>query len=298
MSRRTNTPLMVLIYAILIIVSFVMIYPFLWMLFGSFKSNYEIINYPLSLLPKKWTVEGWRNIQMLSGNPLMHYFKNSVIIGVGTTAVVVLATSLGGYALYRKKDLPFFRVIEGCFSIALMYPAVLLLIPLYVIVIKMGLYGQGNFWGIILASSTGAWGAALPFFLFRNFFSSVPYELTEAATIDGANEIQLFFRIMVPVMAPVFSTSILISFLTSGSLASCCHAQPGYEHLQPCRDARESQLRSGSRSFDDGSSVYMYYTTCSHSVPHNTEEGHGRHCRWQCQRLIGGWPYGEHGKIL
>ena len=218
MRRRTKTPVMVLIYAILIIVSFVMIYPFLWMLFGSFKSNYEIINYPLSLLPKKWTVEGWRNIQMLSGNPLMHYFKNSVIIGVGTTAVVVLATSLGGYALYRKKDLPFFRVIEGCFSIALMYPAVLLLIPLYVIVIKMGLYGQGNFWGIILASSTGAWGAALPFFLFRNFFSSVPYELTEAATIDGANEIQLFFRIMVPVMAPVFSTSILISFLTSWGL--------------------------------------------------------------------------------
>ena len=130
----------------------------------------------------------------------------------------MLATSLGGYALYRKKDLPGFRLIESSFTVSLMYPAVLLLIPLYVMVVQLKLYGTGNFWGIILASSTGAWGAALPFFLFRNFFQSLPYELIEAATIDGASEFQIFFKVVTPVMYPVFTTATLISFLSSWGL--------------------------------------------------------------------------------
>jgi ABC-type glycerol-3-phosphate transport system permease component len=205
-------------YTILCIISFVMIYPFLWMIFGSFKSNFDIINNPLSILPKKWTLDGWKKILILSGNPLSHYFINSIKISFGTTFIVVLATSLGSFTLYRKKDLPFFKIIESLFSVSLMYPAVLLLIPLYVLVIKMGLYGVGNFWGIIFASSTGAWGAALPFFLFRQFFQTVPYELIEAGTIDGAGEATIFFRLMVPIMAPVFLTSTLISFLSSWGL--------------------------------------------------------------------------------
>lgn len=210
-----NKAVTFVIYCILILVSFVMIYPFLWMLFGSFKTNQEIVQNPLSLLPKEWVLTGWQGIAVLSGNSLMHYFKNSVIISVGTTLLIVLATSLGGYALYRKPNLPGFRLIEASFTVSMMYPAVLLLIPLYIIVIQLKLYGTNNFLGIILASSTGAWGAALPFFLFKNFFQSLPYDLIESATIDGATEFQIFFKIVAPVMYPVFTTATLISFLSS-----------------------------------------------------------------------------------
>ena len=215
---KTNKAVTVLVYALLTIISFIMIYPFLWMLFGSFKTNQDLIQNPLSLLPEKWVLSGWQGIMTLSGNSLWHYFKNSIIIAVGSTLIVVLATSLGGYALYRKKDLPGFRLIESSFTVSLMYPAVLLLIPLYVMVVQLKLYGTGNFWGIILASSTGAWGAALPFFLFRNFSQSLPYELIEAATIDGASEFQIFFKVVTPVMYPVFTTATLISFLSSWGL--------------------------------------------------------------------------------
>ena len=215
---KTNKAVTALVYALLTIISFIMIYPFLWMLFGSFKTNQDLIQNPLSLLPEKWVLSGWQGIMTLSGNSLWHYFKNSIIIAVGSTLIVVLATSLGGYALYRKKDLPGFRLIESSFTVSLMYPAVLLLIPLYVMVVQLKLYGTGNFWGIILASSTGAWGAALPFFLFRNFFQSLPYELIEAATIDGASEFQIFFKVVTPVMYPVFTTATLISFLSSWGL--------------------------------------------------------------------------------
>ncbi|MFR1831992.1 MAG: carbohydrate ABC transporter permease [Lachnospiraceae bacterium] len=215
---KRNKAVTVLIYLLLAIVSFIMIYPFLWMLFGSFKTNQDLIQNPLSLLPEKWVLTGWQGILTLSGNSLWHYFKNSIIIAVGSTLLVVLATSLGGYALYRKKDLLGFRLIESSFTVSLMYPAVLLLIPLYVMVVQLKLYGTGNFWGIILASSTGAWGAALPFFLFRNFFQSLPYDLIEAATIDGASEFGIFFKIVAPVMYPVFTTAALISFLSSWGL--------------------------------------------------------------------------------
>lgn len=214
-AKKTAT---ILIYLLLIIISILMIYPFLWMFFSSFKTNLEIVQNPLSLWPKQWVTSGYQAIATLAGNSIFHYFKNSIIISLGTTLLVVFSTALGGYALYRKRNLPFFGIIEKSFMISLMYPAVLLLIPLYVIIVNFNLYGTNNFWGIILASSTGAWGAALPFFLFKQFFSSLPYELIEACTIDGASEFQIFYKVMIPVMYPVFTTAILISFLTSWGL--------------------------------------------------------------------------------
>lgn len=215
---RPNKTATVFAYLLLTLVSLLTLYPFLWMFFSSFKTNLEIIQNPLSLWPKQWVTSGYQAITTLSGNPLSHYFKNSIIISLGTTFVVVFSTALGGYALYRKRNLPFFGIIEKSFLVSLMYPAVLLLIPLYVIVVNFHMYGPGNFWGIILASSTGAWGAALPFFLFKQFFDSLPYELIEAATVDGASEFKVFYKVMVPVMYPVFTTAILISFLTSWGL--------------------------------------------------------------------------------
>lgn len=212
-------PTTVIIFIILAIVSFVMIYPFLWMLFSSFKTNSDIIQNPLQLIPEKWTFSGYEKIAEMSGYSIWHYLKNSIIISAGITLVVVLSTAMGGYALYRKRNLPFFGILEKSFMISLMYPAVLLLIPLYVIVVQNdALYGSGNYLGIILASSTGAWGAALPFFLFKQFFASVPYSLVEASIIDGATEWQIFFKVLCPVMKPVISTAVLISFLTSWGL--------------------------------------------------------------------------------
>jgi multiple sugar transport system permease protein len=216
---KTSKTVTAVLTVILSIVSFVMIYPFLWMFFASFKTNADIVQNPLFLIPQKWTLDGYRKIQNMGGYPVLHYMKNSVIVAGCTTLLVVLSTSMGGYALYRKRNLPLFGIFEKSFMISLMYPAVLLLIPLYVIVVQSKiLYGTGNFAGIILASATGAWGAALPFFLFKQFFASVPYSLVEASTIDGATEPQIFFRVMCPVMRPVLSTAFLISFLTNWNL--------------------------------------------------------------------------------
>lgn len=214
MIENNNKKSLILNYILLSLIALIMLYPFFWMLFGSFKSNTEIVNNQLSLFPKKWTLEGYKNIAILGGNSIFLYFKNSVIVAFSIAIITVLFTSLGGYVLYRCPKLPFIGFIEKSFMISMMYPAVLLLIPLYVIVVKMGLYGTNNFSGIILSSCTGAWGAALPYFLFRQFFSSVPYSLTEAGTIDGASEWQIFSKLILPSMRPVITTSFLVAFLT------------------------------------------------------------------------------------
>lgn len=168
---KTKKSIVILVYLVLGMVAFVMVYPFLWMFFASFKTNPDIIQNPLNLLPQKWTLDGYRAIGTMSGYSVWHYFKNSIIIAGGTTVLVVFSTAMGGYALYRKRNLPFFGIIEKSFMISLMYPAVLLLIPLYVIVVQSKvLYGTGNYLGIILASATGAWGAALPFFFVQTVF--------------------------------------------------------------------------------------------------------------------------------
>lgn len=212
---KENKVVTTILYVVLTIISLLMLYPFFWMVFSSFKSNLEIVQNPLSLLPTRWILDGYRSIAVLGGYSIWHYFKNSLIVALSITCLTVLATSMGGYALYRNRRLPLFGFIEKAFLISMMYPAVLLLIPLYVIVVKMGMYGVNNFTGIIFASATGAWGAALPFFLFKQFFASVPYSLIEASTIDGANEWQIFFKVMLPIMYPVLTTAFLISFLTA-----------------------------------------------------------------------------------
>lgn len=214
MIENKNKNKLIINYILLSLIALIMLYPFFWMFFGSFKSNAEIINNQLSLFPKKWTIEGYKNIAIIGGNSIFLYFKNSLIVAFSIAFITVLFSSLGGYVLYRCPKLPFISFIEKSFMISMMYPAVLLLIPLYVIVVKMGLYGTNNFSGIILASCTGAWGAALPYFLFRQFFTSVPYSLTEAGTIDGASEWQIFSKLIFPSMRPVITTSFLIAFLT------------------------------------------------------------------------------------
>ena len=88
---QNKKPVTILIYTILCIVTVIMIYPFLWMFFASFKTNSEIIQNPLSLLPAEWTLDGYKAIQNLGGYSIWHYLKNSIIISLGTTVLVVLS---------------------------------------------------------------------------------------------------------------------------------------------------------------------------------------------------------------
>lgn len=187
--------------------SILFVFPFVWMVASSFKTTREILQFPLRLAAENFTVSAYRSLAVIAGNPIGLYLYNSLVIVGLATILATLVTSLGAYAIWRKPRLPLFGVIEKMFLVSIMYPYILLLMPVYVIMFRIGLLGSRT--GIILFLTLGP----VQFFLFREFFAKIPRELIESAQIDGAKEIRTFWSIVVPMARPVFLTVLLLGFI-------------------------------------------------------------------------------------
>lgn len=196
-----------LIYAIASVFALAFVYPFYWMLVSAFRTQEAILSAPLRLLPERFDLAAFRTIATIGGTPLATFAVNSVVITVLATAVGVCATGLGAYALYRNPKLPLFTSVRYGFLVTIMYPHILLVIPLYFVSYHLGLLGSTV--GIVLVLSL----VPLVFFIFVQFFRSIPPELIEAARIDGASEVQILLKIVVPIARPVILTAVLIAFL-------------------------------------------------------------------------------------
>lgn len=147
----------------------------------------------------------------MGGVELWRYILNSVLITSASTLLGVVITALGAYALVRKPKLPGFAVLRYGFLVTIMYPYMLLVIPVYLVMFKLGLLG--SYAGIILFLALGP----IQFFLFEQFFRAIPGEVIEAAVIDGASEWQVLFKIVLPMAAPITATVALITFLLNWS---------------------------------------------------------------------------------
>jgi ABC-type glycerol-3-phosphate transport system permease component len=196
-----------LIHLVALLIGVAFLYPFYWMVISAFRSQEAVLTAPTRLLPESLDLSAWRSMAELGGLPLWRYAANSMGITIAATAVGVLVTGLGAYALYRQPRLPLFGTIRYGFMLTIMYPNMLLVIPLYFVVFKLGLLG--SYTGIVLALSL----APLVFFIFIQFFRSIPTELMDAARVDGATEMQILRRIVLPIARPVILTAILIAFL-------------------------------------------------------------------------------------
>lgn len=196
-----------LVYGLACAVALAFLYPFIWMVLSSFRTQEAILSTPLRLWPETFDLSGFRALGRIGGVPLRDYAVNSIVITGLATALGVCITGLGAYALHRNPRLPLFSIIRYGFLVKVMYPNMLLVIPLYFVAHKLGLLG--TMLGIVLVIST----VPLVFFLFVEFFRSIPGEMIEAARIDGASEWQILMRIILPLARPVVLTGILISFL-------------------------------------------------------------------------------------
>lgn len=196
-----------LAYLLSITISVVFIFPFVWMIASSFKTTREILQYPLRLTAERFTIAAYESLVQIAGNPIGLYLYNSIVIVGLATVLATTVTSLGAYAIWRQPRLPLFGLIEKMFLVSIMYPYILLLMPVYVIMFRIGLLGTRG--GIILFLTLGP----VQYFLFREFFAKIPKELIESAQIDGAKEIQTFSSIVVPMARPVFLTVLLLSFI-------------------------------------------------------------------------------------
>ena len=189
------------------VVSALFLYPYAWMLSGAFRSTREILGAPLRLWPQRPTLEAFESILEAGNTPLWRAAANSVGITVASTVLAVGVTALGAYALTRRPDLRAFRLLRAGFLLSMMYPYMLLVIPVYIVMFKLGLLG--GYLGIVLFLSLGP----VQFFLFEQFFRTLPIEVIEAATIDGASELQILTRVVLPMAAPVVATVATITFL-------------------------------------------------------------------------------------
>lgn len=196
--RRSILPTTML-WVLAILVAF----PLLWFLLSSFKGGGELFTYPLSFLPKEWTVDGY--VRAWERLDFVRYFGNTLLVASVTTALTVFFCATAGYALAKYRA-PWLSVLALCILSMTMLPGEVILNPTFTVVRDLGFYN--SLIGVILPSILTPTGV----FMFRQFFITIPDELLDAARMDGAKELTIFFRIMLPLARPIMLTLAIISF--------------------------------------------------------------------------------------
>ena len=198
----------IVIYHLLVAVfGFVMVYPVLWMVSGSLKTNVEIASGALTLIPRYWRWEnfanGWRGF---AGVSFGTFFRNSAIISIISTVGITFSSSLVAYSFARMR----FRGRALLFTIMLstmMIPGQVIMIPQFLIFHRLGLVNT-----FIPLTVPSFFGGAFFIFLMMQFMVSIPKELDEAAICDGCNKYTVFFRIVLPLLKPALITTAIIQF--------------------------------------------------------------------------------------
>ena len=188
-------------HVILFIACFLAVAPFVWSFFGSFKPFKELIS-SKDILPHVWTTAHYEEI--INRAHFLDAFKNSVVVSTLMTAACLFTSSTLGYIFakyrFRGKNLLFGLMVSTLFV-----PFVVLLVPLYITMGKLGLIN--NIGGVIIL---GLW-TSLGIFMMRQFMSGIPDELIDAARIDGASEWRVFLRVVLPLAtAPLAALGILV----------------------------------------------------------------------------------------
>jgi multiple sugar transport system permease protein len=185
-------------------VCLVILFPLYCMLVVAFTPKSELFNGGTHLWPAAFTTSNFTDL--FDAFPVGTWFTNSVLVAGITTAIAVFFNLLAGYAFAKLRfwgKSPLFFLILS----TMMIPAQAIMIPQFRMVTSLGIYG--TFWAVILPSAAAAFGI----FLARQFMLSIPDELIEAAKVDGASNLRIFFRIVLPLCKPLIAVMTLLSFM-------------------------------------------------------------------------------------
>lgn len=188
----------------LIILAVFAVFPLLWLLVSSFKSSSEMLNNPTKILPIQWTLENFKTV-LITLNFTIN-IRNSVIIAAATTLIAIVISSLAVYGVVR-----FFPKLGDVMTKVLvttyMFPSIMLVIPYAMVMAKLGLTNTRI--GLVLVYLSFSVPYAV--WMLVGFFKTVPIGIEEAARIDGANKLQVFVRVVLPLVAPgIVSTAIYV----------------------------------------------------------------------------------------
>lgn len=194
-------------HIVFLAIGFVWIYPFLWMVFTSFKTEAEMFTSGLKLFPDIWQftnfIRAWEQANFGT------YFINSVIVAVMGVILCIFLNATCGYA-FARHDFPGKKIFIALIMATIFIPAGYTIIPIFELIKRLGLLN--TLWGIILVESGGA--QAVYVLLFMSFFSQLPKELEEAAVMDGCSYPMIFLKVMLPLSKPIIATTAIFHFIT------------------------------------------------------------------------------------
>jgi multiple sugar transport system permease protein len=195
-----------LVYLVLIGLAFLAAFPFYWIVVGSLMKPVELF----ARVPRLWPADPtWAAyVRIFDLVPMGRYFFNSIFVALITVIVAVLVSSAAGYC-FAMLHFPGKAILFGLTLATLMVPFQTRIIPLFVMFTGWGL--NNTYGGIIIPGLASAFGV----FLMTQFFKSLPAEMREAAVIDGASELRIFWQIFLPLARPGVATLALVTFTQS-----------------------------------------------------------------------------------
>lgn len=188
---------------LLFIGGIICILPLIWMISTSFKYEIDVFKYPIEWIPKRWNFKTYERV--LIGSNFHLYYWNTIKVTVISCVGNLLFSAITGYAFGRIR----FKGANTLFLIylaSIMIPNQVVLVPKYILYRLIGLYD--THWSLIMPELF----AVFSVFLYRQAFKSIPYDFTEAALIDGAGHIRIFWQIILPMVKSTTLTLALLNF--------------------------------------------------------------------------------------
>ncbi|MEI3847656.1 MULTISPECIES: carbohydrate ABC transporter permease [unclassified Microbacterium] len=207
---KTKTWQTVIWFVVLLVVTAVVLYPLVWLLFSTFKPNSEFGS-NMGLIPNNPTIDNYvKVLEGIAGVPMWRFYLNSLIIAVGSVIGVLLSSSLAAYAFARIQ----FKGLGILFAAmigTLLLPFHVVIIPQYIIFNRLDMID--TFWPLLLPKFLAT--EAFFVFLLVQFIRQMPRDMDEAARIDGAGHVRIFWSIILPLIKPALITCSIFAFIWS-----------------------------------------------------------------------------------
>ncbi|WP_029150784.1 carbohydrate ABC transporter permease [Microbacterium indicum] len=204
--QRRGIALRVLLYVVLIVAAAAMLTPFFWMIMSSLKSANEVFSVPVRWIPEVFV---WQNyVDIWTRADIGTWIRNTLVLSVSVTALQVVTGSFAAYGFSRIR-------FAGRDALFLLYigtiavPWQSYMIPQFIMLSDAGI--ANTLWSVILLQAFGAFGV----FLMKQFYETVPEELSEAARLDGVSEYGIWWRIMLPLSVPAIASLSLLTFVNT-----------------------------------------------------------------------------------
>jgi multiple sugar transport system permease protein len=198
----------VLLYALMIFIALIFLLPLIWMISTSLKPTSQLFTQQIEWIPRTFTLDNYTKLFGQTQTPIGRWFFNSLAIATLFTILTLVVDALAAYA-YARMEFPGRNLLFGLMLLTLFVPGFMFIIPNFLTINFLHLIN--NWAGVILPGLAGVFGV----FFLRQFFEGLPKELEEAAMIDGANQFQVFSRVVMPLSRPALATLAVVTFLAS-----------------------------------------------------------------------------------